>query len=62
MSDKKIKCCKVRKCKWSGLESELISVKNKKETKKYGCEISDNVCPDCGNKEFYVVDDNDGKS
>ena len=38
--------CTNKKCKWVGKDSELV-------TKKINDCISENVCPKCGNNEFY---------
>lgn len=51
-----IECCKTRKCGWQGMWSDLVRVKNEKESARLGMEISDNVCPKCGCKEVYRVE------
>lgn len=62
MSDKKIECTKVRKCGWKGTESQLNKVKNENESKKYNFDIMDRVCPSCGNKEYYLLQDKESKN
>jgi len=50
-----VECCK-RKCKDRHWESERDYVVNEKETKGQWVQISDSLCPKCGNKEYYKID------
>ena len=50
-----IECSRVRACKWQGQPEELTKVKNDKESKEYGFDIFDNVCPKCGCKTYYDI-------
>ena len=47
-------CGHTRKCKWIGTYDELESVKS---TEYPDIDATDSVCPNCGNKEFYVLND-----
>lgn len=55
MKKPEIECTRVRACKWQGQRDDLQPVLNKRETKKYGIEIFDNVCPNCGCKTAYEI-------
>ena len=49
----KVKCSKVRKCKWKGMYSELVDVPVNSE---YVFEVTEKCCPKCGHNEFYEVE------
>lgn len=51
-----IECCRTRKCRWQGMWSDLVSVRNEKESASLGVNISDKVCPKCGCKEVYRLE------
>lgn len=53
MKELKVECTRVRACKWKGLFSELKEVPNVKDSKEFGIEITDRVCPKCGCKTYY---------
>ncbi|WP_426370023.1 hypothetical protein [Pseudocolwellia sp. HL-MZ7] len=55
MSKPEIECTRVRACKWQGGYSDLTKKLNKKDTKKYGTECNDNVCPKCECKTMYEI-------
>ena len=55
MKDKKIECTK---CCWFGLESELVKVNSDRYP---GVLCYDNVCPQCNNDEFYVLERSEKK-
>jgi predicted Zn-ribbon and HTH transcriptional regulator len=50
---KKINTIECTRCKWQGVVSDLVEVKNVVETEKYGLVVSDAVCPNCGCKTTY---------
>jgi len=52
----KIKCTKVRKCKWKGDSSELVKKLDEKESGELGFKIYIHVCPRCGHDEYYDDD------
>lgn len=47
-------CGHTRKCKWVGVYEDLDSVKN---TDHPEIEMTDSICPKCGNKEFYTLNE-----
>jgi len=51
-----IECSRVRACKWKGRPEDLVSVKNKKDSFKHGLVISDLICPKCGCKTTYDIE------
>ena len=51
MDNHKVKCSKVRKCKWKGVYSELVEVPKHDEH----FIMTEKVCPKCGHNEFYDV-------
>jgi len=57
MNKPTIECTRVRACKWRGVPKDLISVTNKKDSLKHGLDISDAVCPKCGCKTTYDIED-----
>ncbi|MDP3978366.1 MAG: hypothetical protein Q8P85_10300 [Pseudomonas sp.] len=54
MEDIRIECCK-RKCKHVHMHSERVKVLNKSK-ERAGLGMSDLVCPKCGGKEYYRLD------
>ena len=58
MRNNKIECSRVRACKWKGTWSDLVTKENKKDSKKLGLQITDDVCPNCGGKSFYELKEN----
>ncbi len=54
---KEMEECANAKCKWSGPDDEKLRRINRQESKKMGVTVNDLVCPKCGNREFYEVDD-----
>lgn len=55
MENLKIKCDRVRACKWQGKESDLVKKLNSRESKKHGILIHDLVCPKCECKTMIEV-------
>lgn len=47
-------CGHTRKCKWIGEYEDLDEVKSTKYT---GVNVTDSVCPRCGNDEFYTLNE-----
>ncbi len=58
MSQPEIECTRTRACKWKGNNEDLVEKLNNRETKKYGFEISDMLCPKCGCKTMYDLKTN----
>lgn len=55
---RKVKCSRVRACKWEGIETDIVYVNyglGKGEFGRFG------TCPKCGCKEFYNVKSADSK-
>ena len=45
-------CSHIRKCKWVGEYKDLDEVKDKQHS---DINMTNSVCPKCGNDEFYVL-------
>lgn len=48
--EKKLRCWKVKKCGWVGTQEELAG-------KRCNAYVTDRVCPRCGAKTFYPVEE-----
>ena len=49
----KVKCSKVRKCKWKGEYKDMV---DKPVPSKHFFNMTEKRCPKCGNNEFYEID------
>lgn len=52
MADRIDECTKKR-CKWTGTDDQKDRKINLLDTRRLGVQITDLICPDCGNREFY---------
>ena len=49
---RKVKCCRVRACKWQGTEADYVFAPSKSFK---DCGATDATCPRCGGKDFYRI-------